>query len=411
MLIHPDFSPTPAHSPDVYSGNRFFGWIIPTLRTSEFTVLQTVGLDAAVVSHHDSLLGKPAGEAETSPVTQLLPDGVLALCAVGHPGDRGAHATQLLCEYHLPRGRADEKRHGSTDAPADPPTNSTDGDEDFSGSQYTSTYMYQMGRNGTRAGSLTDLLSDPQTSSTINLIFTYLFTALTLTFLHRNFHRFVQSRQSFALHLIHSVSSRTVLVTEVPKHLRGDKALADYFENCGWSVESVSVVREMDTLKRVLESRTNALLKLEGAWTDWVGNPAKGVEGYDPHVYGDGKKAKKHRRNQQSEDEPLIPGLGNGDGSEGQEDSRQAARVDEDVENQNGDHHCHSHIHTHRPRPTLRPRPLGNKVDAIDHWEKKFAYAHDETRSMRQKGRFEATGAAFVTFEDVKSAVSLCARG
>lgn len=45
-----DFSPTPAHSPDVYSGNRFFGWIIPTLRTSEFTVLQTVGLDAAVVS-------------------------------------------------------------------------------------------------------------------------------------------------------------------------------------------------------------------------------------------------------------------------------------------------------------------------------------------------------------------------
>jgi hypothetical protein len=45
-----DFSPTPAHSPDVYAGNRFFGWIIPTLRTSEFTVLQTVGLDAAVVS-------------------------------------------------------------------------------------------------------------------------------------------------------------------------------------------------------------------------------------------------------------------------------------------------------------------------------------------------------------------------
>lgn len=51
----PDFSPTPAHSPDVYSGNRFFGWIIPTLKTSEFTVLQTVGLDAAVVSYLDDL--------------------------------------------------------------------------------------------------------------------------------------------------------------------------------------------------------------------------------------------------------------------------------------------------------------------------------------------------------------------
>lgn len=52
-LIIPDFSPAPAHSTDTTSNNskgRFFGWIIPTLRTSEFTVLQTVGLDAAVVS-------------------------------------------------------------------------------------------------------------------------------------------------------------------------------------------------------------------------------------------------------------------------------------------------------------------------------------------------------------------------
>lgn len=265
------------------------------------------------------------------------------------------------------------------------------------------------GRNGTRAGSLTDLLSDPQTSSTINLIFTYLFTGLTLMFLHRNFQRFVQSRQSFSLHLIHSVSSRTVLVTEVPKHLRGDKALADYFENCGWSVESVSVVRQMDTLKRVLDSRTNALLKLETAWTDWVGNPAKGVEGYSPYVYGDGKKATKHRQilqgqsssaSNDQDQEPLIPGLGNGSSSDGPE-----TREDEDVENQNG-HHCHSHITTSRPRPTVRPKPFGNSVDAIDHWEKKFMYADEETRSLRQKGRYEATGAAFVTFEDVKSAVS-----
>lgn len=45
-----DFSPTPAHSPDALSGRTFLGWIMPTLRTSEFTVLQTVGLDAAVVS-------------------------------------------------------------------------------------------------------------------------------------------------------------------------------------------------------------------------------------------------------------------------------------------------------------------------------------------------------------------------
>ena len=251
--------------------------------------------------------------------------------------------------------------------------------------------MFLQRGNYTRAGSLTDLLSDPQTSSTINLIFTYLFTGLTLSFLHRNFRRFVQSRQSFSLHLIHSISSRTVLVTEVPKHLRGDRALADYFENCGWSVESVSVVREVDPLKRVLEKRTNALLQLEGAWSEWVGNPAKGVTGYDPKVYQD--KNKRPRPQGSTEDDSLIPGINGDDNDE---------YANGDVENQQ----CHSHVHTTRPRPSFRPRTFGTKVDSIEHWEKKYEYADEETRSMRQKGIYEATHAAFVTFEDIKSAVS-----
>lgn len=57
-LIGADFSPTPAHSPDALSGRTFLGWIMPTLRTSEFTVLQTVGLDAAVVSRLQSCPGE-----------------------------------------------------------------------------------------------------------------------------------------------------------------------------------------------------------------------------------------------------------------------------------------------------------------------------------------------------------------
>ena len=40
------FSPHEAHA-----HQAFFGWIMPTIRTSEFTVLQIVGLDAAVVSN------------------------------------------------------------------------------------------------------------------------------------------------------------------------------------------------------------------------------------------------------------------------------------------------------------------------------------------------------------------------
>ncbi|KAL4242434.1 hypothetical protein ABKN59_011821 [Abortiporus biennis] len=39
------FSPHEAHA-----HQAFFGWVLPTIRISEFTVLQIVGLDAAVVS-------------------------------------------------------------------------------------------------------------------------------------------------------------------------------------------------------------------------------------------------------------------------------------------------------------------------------------------------------------------------
>lgn len=48
-----DFSPATAHVPDaeeLTGFSRVFGWIVPTLRTSEYVVLQTVGLDATVVS-------------------------------------------------------------------------------------------------------------------------------------------------------------------------------------------------------------------------------------------------------------------------------------------------------------------------------------------------------------------------
>ena len=38
------FSPHEAHA-----HQAFFGWILPTIRISEYTVLQIVGLDAAVV--------------------------------------------------------------------------------------------------------------------------------------------------------------------------------------------------------------------------------------------------------------------------------------------------------------------------------------------------------------------------
>ncbi|WVR04534.1 hypothetical protein IAU60_001541 [Kwoniella sp. DSM 27419] len=374
-----DFSPSAAHSPDVRAASgtsRFFGWIRPTLRTSEFTVLQTVGLDAAVLLNFFRMA--------------FMLFGLSAFMA-----------TMVLIPLNL-------FRHGSTDsAPDPPPDNSTN-------STTTMLFAYAFDNSTTPVTrpSMYDILLDPTTSSTIHLIFTYLFTGLCLYFFHNNFHRFVLSRQTFGLHLIHSISARTVLVSNLPKHLRGDRALADYFENCGWMVESVSVCREVEPVRKVLEKRTAALLKLEEAWVDWVGNPVnRGVEGYDSRIYTKPTVAGNITASPQPAEAPLIPDLDEpassiANGNDRNDSTAFQGRTESQAED--GEGPAHQHIHTTRPRPTYRPRWFGAKVDAIEYWEKEFRVADQEVRELRKKGRFEATHAAFVTFEDVKDAQTAC---
>nr|XP_019005258.1 uncharacterized protein I203_02105 [Kwoniella mangroviensis CBS 8507]OCF68719.1 membrane protein [Kwoniella mangroviensis CBS 8507] len=383
-----DFSPTPAHSPDTQSSSgktRFFGWIRPTLRTSEFTVLQTVGLDAAVLLNFFRMA--------------FMLFGLSAFLA-----------TLVLIPLNL-------FRHGSTDSAPDPGENST--------ISSTTMNINVIANNTTpiTRPSLYDILLDPTTSSTIHLIFTYLFTALCLSFFHNNFHRFVLSRQSFGLHLIHSISARTVLVSNLPQHLRGDRALADYFENCGWMVESVSVCREVEPVRKVLERRTVALLKLEEAWVDWVGNPAnKLIKGYNSNVYIKPPLAGSLSTSPQRTEVRLIPDLEDNDDEEethqgpkltsasanGSSSSNTELAQSQSSALEEGEQRAHVHIHTTRPRPTYRPNWFGNKVDAIEYWEKEFEKADEEVKELRKRGRFEATHAAFVTFEDAKDAQTAC---
>jgi hypothetical protein len=200
---------------------------------------------------------------------------------------------------------------------------------------------------------------------------------------------------------------------------------------------------------RALERRTNALLKLEEAWAEWVGNPAgEKVHGYDPNIYQNqtltrALTASPRQTQSQSQSEvvePLIPGLedphahisrhgmSNGNGtpsrsdsastepepepelqsepeqSESSEHPQLSGGVEIDIDPETG--RPHVHIHTTRPRPTFRPRWFGTKVDAIEHWEAKYVKADEEVRELRKKGMFPATHAAFVTLLEVKDAVS-----
>ncbi|KAH9073112.1 DUF221-domain-containing protein [Lactarius deliciosus] len=306
------FSPHEAHA-----HGAFFGWIIPTLRTSEYSVLQIVGLDAAVLLNFFKMSFY-----------------LFSLCSV--------FAVSILMPVNLKNniGIGDED----------------DDDPDW----HTVQPQHKSLRKET---DWFDLVSDANSYLSLHLVFTYLFTLLSLRFIFLNYKRFIKARQLFSLELVHSIAARTVMVSGLPSHLRSERALAEHFENMKLSVESVNICRELGSLERLIDTRTRALLRLEDAWVQYVGNPST-VESYDPSDHAT---------------------VGEGDLA-----TAEAA--------------SHRLVIPHHKRPTLRPSCFSRPVDAIQFLEKKFLDADDAVKRYRRMGKFRPTDVAFVTFEKMSSA-------
>jgi hypothetical protein len=209
-----------------------------------------------------------------------------------------------------------------------------------------------------------DLVSDANSYLSLHLLFTYLFTLLSLRFIFLNYKRFIKARQLFSLELVHSIAARTVMVSGLPSHLRSERALAEHFENMKLTVESVNICRELGSLECLIDIRTRALLRLEGAWVQYVGNPST-VESYDPS------------------DHATI-----GEGDLGATEAQASHRI----------------VIPHHKRPTLRPSWFSRPVDAIQFLEKKFLDADDAVKRYRRVGKFKPVDVAFVTFEKMSSA-------
>ncbi|KAK0239676.1 hypothetical protein EDD85DRAFT_765830 [Armillaria nabsnona] len=327
------FSPHEAHTHPA-----FFGWILPTVRTSEFTVLQIVGLDAAVLLNFYKM--------------SFYLFSICSLFAIG-----------IL----MPINWKHNKDLGDSE---DWPDEGEDWPDDGHNNDWTSLVCTSFATtfNGTLpmppGSDWLDLLTDASTYLSIHLIFTYLFTFLALHLTYRNYRRFIRSRQLFSLELVHSIPARTVMITNLPSHLQGERALAEYFENMSLAVESVTVCREVGALKKLLDQRTAALLALERAWATYVGNPSS-VEAYDP-------------------EETVMP------------------LVDVDVEAPQAP--PTRLVVPHRTRPTLRLGWFKPKVDALEYLETRFKELDEQVKKKRRTGRFKATQAAFVTFEKMSSA-------
>lgn len=205
------------------------------------------------------------------------------------------------------------------------------------------------------------------------------------------------------------------MVTSLPLHLRAERVLAQYWEDLGLRVESVSVGRNVGSLQYLLEERTAKLLALETAWVNYVGNPVskKASEaGYDRDdtvrailESGTGREegAIRGDRARVSEDDGLLvestpapatdPGHGPGDAVRNSEDIERALLIK-----------AERFVIANKTRPKTRAHILSmEKVDLLDHLAHQFRVA-DEAVRKRRSGRFKPTHVGFVTFASIESA-------
>lgn len=243
------------------------------------------------------------------------------------------------------------------------------------------------------------------------LLFAYVFTLITFYFLNQSFNNYIYLRAKYLLKQSKSLVARSVIVTGVPESLRSDDKLADYFEHLGiGTVESCYVVRTIHGLDTLIKKRAKALLHLEQAYSQYWGNPCR-IPGYDPdriiydvdlykrvtdlaekaHQLEDMSSSDEETTHKFSRTRTLIKktGLGNTTFFNGLIDPEKKAKTTK--------------------RPTVRVGGwmmcCGTKVDAIEYYTKLFDDLDKAVQEQRQSPHFELTNVAFVTFDEMSSAV------
>ncbi|KAF3916716.1 hypothetical protein ABW20_dc0106522 [Dactylellina cionopaga] len=209
------------------------------------------------------------------------------------------------------------------------------------------------------------------------LVFVYFYTAVALYFLYQQTKTVVNVRQKY-LGRQTTVTDRTIRVSGVPGHLRDEEELRKFVEGLRiGKVENVTVCRDWKELDKVMSKRTDALRKLEEAWT----------------VFQGGKRVERSRATlpfvQPAPPSPLP-------NEEGGQES-QPLLADSELSTPYG-----------RKRPTVTAGSgwfkRGKKVDAIDHFTSLLEELDNSILQTRQK-EFKPVPMAFVTMDSVAAAV------
>ncbi|PVV02562.1 hypothetical protein BB560_002981 [Smittium megazygosporum] len=118
----------------------------------------------------------------------------------------------------------------------------------------------------------------------VHLLFSYFFTGLVYLFTTHFSYQIAYLRWNYLLYLKLSVPVRTVVVSEIPLHLRNPADLKSYFEAAGiGSVQSCTILPSIKNLNLIVERRVNVLTIIEQRYAKLLGNPAD-APSYNPNL-------------------------------------------------------------------------------------------------------------------------------
>jgi hypothetical protein len=201
------------------------------------------------------------------------------------------------------------------------------------------------------------------------LVFTYLFTYLTLHFMDRETRKVLSVRQGY-LGTQSTITDRTFRLARIPTELRTEESIKQLVEKLEiGKVESVTLCRNWKELDRLMEQRQTILAKLEEAWSVYLA--------HRPLV---------------AADEP------NGDHGGPDAADEEAGENDRLLRGP-------------RARPGGRSRPQtrfwygflrlqSRKTDAIDYYTEKLRQLDEKILAARKK-QYEPVDLAFVTMDSV----------
>ncbi|KAK3065674.1 hypothetical protein LTS18_002544, partial [Coniosporium uncinatum] len=208
------------------------------------------------------------------------------------------------------------------------------------------------------------------------LVFTYLFTGLTMYFILSETRRIIEVRQEY-LGSQATITDRTIRLSGIPPELRSEDKIKNFLEDLEiGQVESVALCCNWEELDGLMAERMDILRRLEEAWTVNLG----------------------HRRVERSpESLPIMqpPPPQSQPDIEGEEDGLLVGEQDT----------------SGQVLPYARDRPRTRiwygrfklrykMVDAIDYFEEKLHRLDNRIREVRKK-EFPPTGLAFVTMNSV----------